>query len=135
MAPLSRSDTTPYLHHIRTTGLNLVSLPSTACISTRTRPLSVSPSSDWLRLFLAHTFSRINTPKISSRLGPVILPAYTAYEDGTGRSETSAYKSQAPGNHPKERILHTNRYFPAFSSRPADILLGHRNCLQRKDHA
>ena len=69
IAPLPRSDKTPFLHHIRTTGLHLVSLPSTACISTRTRPLPVSPSSDWLRLFWGHTFYRINTPKISSRLG------------------------------------------------------------------
>jgi len=29
--------------------------------------------------------------------------AYTAYEDGTVCSETSAYKIQTPGNHPKER--------------------------------
>jgi hypothetical protein len=29
---------------------------------------------------------------------------HTAYEDGTGCSETSAYTIQAPGNHPKERI-------------------------------
>jgi hypothetical protein len=35
-----------------------------------------------------------------------VLPAYTAYEDGTDRqcSETLAYKIQTPGNHPKERI-------------------------------
>jgi len=32
-------DTTPFLPHIRTTGLHLGSLPSTACFSTRTRPL------------------------------------------------------------------------------------------------
>jgi hypothetical protein len=37
---------------------------------------------------------------------PVILSAYTAYEDGTGCSETSAYNNQRPGNHPKERIQH-----------------------------
>jgi hypothetical protein len=30
-------------------------------------------------------------------LVPVILPAYTAYEDGTQCSETSAYKIQTPG--------------------------------------
>jgi len=34
----------------------------------------------------------------------VILPAYTAYEDGTECSETLAHKGQTPGNHPKERI-------------------------------
>ena len=30
-----------------------------------------------------------------------------AYEDGTECSETSAYKFQTPGNHPKESIQHT----------------------------
>jgi hypothetical protein len=39
-----------------------------------------------------------------SNFVPVILPAYTTYEDGTECSETSAYKIQRPGNHPKERI-------------------------------
>jgi hypothetical protein len=34
----------------------------------------------------------------------VILSAYTAYEDGTECSETSAHKFQTPGNHAKERI-------------------------------
>jgi len=29
----------------------------------------------------------------------VILSTYTAYEDGTGCSETSAYKTPTPGNH------------------------------------
>ena len=57
-----------------TTDRHLVSLPSTACTSTRTRPLSVSSSSDWLRLFLGQTFSRINTPKISSQLFFLLTP-------------------------------------------------------------
>jgi hypothetical protein len=35
--------------------------------------------------------------------------AYTAYEDGTDCFETSAYKIQAPGKHPKERIRHSER--------------------------
>jgi len=43
---------------------------------------------------------------------PVILPAYTAYENGTECSETSAYKIQTPGNHPKESIQDINKYFP-----------------------
>jgi len=30
-----------------------------------------------------------------------------AYEDGTECSETSAYKIQTPGNHPKESIQHS----------------------------
>jgi hypothetical protein len=36
-----------------------------------------------------------------------ILPTNTAYEDGAERSETSAYKIKTPGNHPKERIQHS----------------------------
>ena len=35
-----------------------------------------------------------------------IIPAYTAYKDGTDYSETSAYKIQRSGNHPKETIPH-----------------------------
>jgi hypothetical protein len=42
--------------------------------------------------------------KYTNNFIPVILPAYTAYEDGTECSETSAYKIQMPGNSPKERI-------------------------------
>jgi len=38
---------------------------------------------------------------------PVILPVHTTYEDGTERSETSAYTIQTPGNRPKERIQHS----------------------------
>jgi len=34
----------------------------------------------------------------------VILPAYTACDDGTECSKTSAHKIQTLGNHPKERI-------------------------------
>jgi hypothetical protein len=51
---------------ILSTGLHLGSLPSTACFSTRTRSLSVTPPCDWLMLFSSQTFSRINTPTISS---------------------------------------------------------------------
>jgi len=32
-----------------------------------------------------------------------------AYEDGTECSETSAYKIQTPGNHPKESIHHSGQ--------------------------
>jgi hypothetical protein len=38
---------------------------------------------------------------------PFLLPAYTAYEDGTECSETSANKIQKLGNHPQERIQHS----------------------------
>ena len=35
--------------------------------------------------------------------GVSIIPAYTAYEDGTECSEMSVHKIQTPGNQPKER--------------------------------
>jgi len=41
-----------------------------------------------------------------SNLVPLILLAYTTYEDGTECFETSAHKFQAPVNDPKERIQH-----------------------------
>jgi hypothetical protein len=41
-----------------------------------------------------------------NKLNPVIPPTYTAYENRTGCSETSAYKMQMLGNHPKERTQH-----------------------------
>jgi hypothetical protein len=44
--------------------------------------------------------------KYRNNLNLVIRPASTAYEDGTECSETSAYKIQMLGNHPKERIQH-----------------------------
>ena len=50
---------------------------------------------------------------ICRRLGTlcsIFIGRYThlpAYEDGTGCSETSAYKIKTPGNHPKERIQHS----------------------------
>jgi len=44
--------------------------------------------------------------KYPNNLTPVILPAYTSYEDETVCSETLGYKIQTPGNHPKERIKH-----------------------------
>jgi hypothetical protein len=42
------------------------------------------------------------------RFGTAVCPIFiggvnfTAYEDGTERSETSAHKIQTPGNHPKK---------------------------------
>jgi hypothetical protein len=42
---------------------------------------------------------------ICRRFGtPRLFYFYTAYEEGTECSETSAYKMQAPGNHPEEKI-------------------------------
>jgi len=102
MAGPPHPDTAPFRPHIRTTGLHLWSLPSTACSSTQTRPLPVVPPSDWLRLFLSLTFTRINTPTISSRLFFLLTPPMK--KEQTECSETSAYKIQMPGNHPKEGI-------------------------------
>jgi hypothetical protein len=43
-----------------------------------------------------------------SSLVPVILPAYTTYEDGTDRVfRKSEHKIQKPRNRPKERIQHS----------------------------
>jgi hypothetical protein len=39
-----------------------------------------------------------------------------AYEDGTDRSETSAYKIQTPGNYPEESIQHSE-HGKSFKSR------------------
>jgi len=74
MAPLPRTNTEPFLPHIHTTALHLGSLPSTACFSTRTHPLPVTPQSDWLRLFLIQTFSHMNTSMMSSRLFFLLTP-------------------------------------------------------------
>jgi len=54
--------------------------------------------------FPSQTFSRIipqHCPQPSS-----FYTHLPAYEDGTVCSETSAYKFQTPGNHPKESIQH-----------------------------
>jgi len=45
-----------------------------------------------------------NTLAISSQL---FFFFHKTYEDGIGYSETSAYKIQTPGYHPKERIKQT----------------------------
>jgi hypothetical protein len=47
--------------------------------------------------------------KYPNNLIPVILPAYTACEDGTEYFETSAHKIRTPGNRPKERIQHSEQ--------------------------
>ena len=38
-----------------------------------------------------------------------VLPAYTTYEEGTECSKTSAHKIHTSGNHPKERIRHSEQ--------------------------
>jgi len=48
--------------------------------------------------------------KYPSNLVPVILTAYTDYEDGTdGVFQNMAHKIQTPANRPKERIQHSER--------------------------
>jgi hypothetical protein len=47
--------------------------------------------------------------KYPNNLIPAVLPTYTASEDGPESSETSAYKIQTPGNHPKEIIQHSKQ--------------------------
>jgi hypothetical protein len=47
--------------------------------------------------------------KYPSNFVPVILPAYTTYEDRTECSKMSAHKIQMSGNHPKERIQHSEQ--------------------------
>ena len=51
-----------------------------------------------------------------------IFITYTAYEDGTECSETSACKTLTPGNHPKERIQHIHPS-PAPDSRTSKVLI------------
>jgi len=75
------------------------SLPSTACFSARTHPLPVNI------LAIDQTFSRINTPTISFRLFFLLTPPMKI--EAIECSETSAYKIPRSGNHPKERIQHS----------------------------
>ena len=65
------------------------------------KPPSHRPS---LRLAQAIVKPNIFLYKYTNNHILVILPAYTAYEDGTECSETLAHKVQTPGNYPKERI-------------------------------
>ena len=73
------------------------SLPSTTRFSNRTRPLP-------FRLPQAIFEPKLLLYKYPSNLIPVILLAYTVYEECF---ETSAHKIQKPLNHPKERIKHS----------------------------
>jgi hypothetical protein len=50
-------------------------------------------------------FSHINTPTLSSWFYFLLTPPIKMEQ--TECSETSAYKIQTPGNHPKERIQHS----------------------------
>jgi hypothetical protein len=101
-APPPRSDAGLFLPHVLTTGPHLGSLPSTACSSTRTRPLLVNPSFLLAQAILRRTFTCINIRTISCRLFFLHTPPMKM--ELTFCSETSAHKIQTPGNHPKERI-------------------------------
>ena len=65
----------------------------------------LTPPSDWLRLFLSQTFSRINTPTVSTWLFFLLTPPMKM--ERTECSETSGHKCQMPGNHRKSRIQHS----------------------------
>jgi hypothetical protein len=60
----------------------------------------------------------------------VILPTYTTYEDETECSETSAYKIQTPGNHPKRRTQYSE-HGDILKSRKYIINHHHRHRLLR----
>jgi hypothetical protein len=63
-----------------------------------------------IRLLAQAIFEPNHFPyKYPNILIPVILPAYSAYEDKTECSAMSAYKHQTPENHQKERIQHSEQ--------------------------
>jgi len=60
---------------------------------------------DLARTFSSQSFSRINTPTLST---PVILHTYPPIKmEQTDCSEKLAYKIQTPGNYPEESIQHS----------------------------
>jgi hypothetical protein len=77
MAPLPCSDTVPFLSHMLTAGLYWRSLPFTACISARTRPLPVP--APFFRLAQSIFEPNIFLYKYRNNLNLVIRPAYKAY--------------------------------------------------------
>ena len=91
----------PYLLHIRTLWPPCGSLPSTACISTRTIPPRSHPPSDWLSIFSDQTFSRIYTPTFFTYL---FFMSTRLWRWNRQCSETLAYKIQSPGNYPEESV-------------------------------
>jgi len=70
------------------------------------QPVSVLRHAPSFRLAQAIFEPYLFSYKYPNNFIPIILPAYTACEDGTECSETSPYKIQKPGNHPKEKIQH-----------------------------
>ena len=69
--------------------------------------IASAPPSNWLKLFSSQTFSCINTPTSSSWL--FFLPTLPTKMEQTKCSETSAHKIQKPGNHPDDRIQHSEQ--------------------------
>ena len=68
-------------------------------------PVPCHPLFNWLRLFLSQTFSRLNTPTIST---PAILHTYPPMKmEQTEGSKMQANKIQTPGNYPEESIQHS----------------------------
>ena len=60
----------------------------------------------------------------------IILPAYTTYEDGqTKCCETSAYKIQMPGNHPKERIQQAFNSLTWINFNYSETTVTNKNCI------
>jgi hypothetical protein len=55
-----------------------------------------------------------------SSLIPVIFLVHTTYEDGTECSETSAHKTQTPGNHPKKEYNILLATLPAVKMPPEE---------------
>ena len=60
-------------------------------------------------------------PEYPNVLILVILPAYTAYEDGTECFETLAHEIQTLGNRPKERVQHSEHGESLKSRRISDV--------------
>jgi len=109
MAPLPLSDTVAFLTHIYAgPHLRVFALRSLFLYSDT--PPSRHPS---FRLPEPNLFLY----KYPSNLIPVILPAFTSYEEC---SETSAHKIQTPVNHPKERIQWYG-LLPCFKTRYSSL--------------
>ena len=81
-------------------------------------PAPCPHSSELLRLFLSQTFLHINTPTISSRL--FFLLTTPMKVEQAGCCEMSKYNIQMPGNHPQERIQHSE-YGKSLKSRISTV--------------
>ena len=83
----------------------------------------------WL-LFLTSTQRRFSLTKHNSSIYPT--PPMKVEESVPKRRHIKFRRQRITQ---KKSMQYIKRYFPAFASRPADILLGHRNYFQRKDCA